>query len=249
MRLPALCPKATLAQGLIGQNTRIFSEVDEAPRSWEEKDSLRRRRAGWTLARQYAYWLGAWDWKADCLGSNLGSYSTGCITSLCLSCLASKMGTIIIPSLEDFFFYRFSVLLLSTKWLEHSWTYIKVYTHAQSLSFIWLLCDPTDCSLPGSSVHGISQARILECVAISSSRVPSQPRDQTPIACDLAGRLFTTELPGKPHILILKHSITVSNCFNFTALLRCNSYIICTFTRLKCTVQWFLVYSPNCETI
>ena len=32
------------------------------------------------------------------------------------------------------------------------------------------LCDPTDCSLPGSSVHGISQARILQCVAISYSR-------------------------------------------------------------------------------
>ena len=39
------------------------------------------------------------------------------------------------------------------------------------------LCDPMDCSLPGSSVHGISQARILEWVAISSSRGSSQPRD------------------------------------------------------------------------
>ena len=98
----------------------------------------------------------------------------------------------------------------------------------------------------GSSMHGISQARILECVAISSSRVPSQPRDQTPIACDLAGRLFTTELPGKPHILILKHSITVSNCFNFTALLRCNSYII-QVTHFKCTIQEFLAYSELCN--
>ena len=32
------------------------------------------------------------------------------------------------------------------------------------------LCDPTDCSLPGSSIRGVSQARILEWVAISSSR-------------------------------------------------------------------------------
>ena len=39
------------------------------------------------------------------------------------------------------------------------------------------LCDPTDCSLPGSSVHGISQAAILEWVAISFSRGSSQPRD------------------------------------------------------------------------
>ena len=41
------------------------------------------------------------------------------------------------------------------------------------------LCNPMDCSLPGSSVHGISQARILEWVAMSSSRGSSQPRNQT----------------------------------------------------------------------
>ena len=41
------------------------------------------------------------------------------------------------------------------------------------------LCDPTDCSLPGSSIRGVSQARILEWVAISSSRESSLPRDQT----------------------------------------------------------------------
>ena len=45
-----------------------------------------------------------------------------------------------------------------------------------------VLCDPIDCSLPGSSVHGISQARILECVAIFFSRVSSQPRDQTHVS-------------------------------------------------------------------
>ena len=41
------------------------------------------------------------------------------------------------------------------------------------------LWDPIDCSLPGSSVHGIFQARILEWVAISYSRESSQPRDRT----------------------------------------------------------------------
>ena len=45
------------------------------------------------------------------------------------------------------------------------------------------LFDPMDCSLPGSSVHGIFQARILEWVAISFSRGFSQPRDQTFISC------------------------------------------------------------------
>ena len=41
------------------------------------------------------------------------------------------------------------------------------------------LCDPVDCSLPGSSVHGIFQARVLEWLAISFSRGSSQHRDQT----------------------------------------------------------------------
>ena len=46
------------------------------------------------------------------------------------------------------------------------------------------------CSLPGSSVHGIFQARILECVAISFSRGSSPHRDQTQVS-PIAGRLFT----------------------------------------------------------
>ena len=46
-----------------------------------------------------------------------------------------------------------------------------------------------DCSPPGFSVHGISQARILEWVAISFSRESSWPRDRTHISC-LAGRFF-----------------------------------------------------------
>ena len=59
------------------------------------------------------------------------------------------------------------------------------------------LCDPVDYSLPGSSVHGISQTRILEWVAISSSRGSSQPRDQTCISHTVGG-FFTTEPSGRP---------------------------------------------------
>ena len=44
-------------------------------------------------------------------------------------------------------------------------------------------CDTMDCSLPGSSVHGISQARILEWIAISFSRGSSQPRNRTHLSC------------------------------------------------------------------
>ena len=52
------------------------------------------------------------------------------------------------------------------------------------------LCDPMDCSLPGSSVHGTLQARILEWVATPFSRGSSQPRDRTWVSC-IAGRFFT----------------------------------------------------------
>ena len=45
------------------------------------------------------------------------------------------------------------------------------------------LSDPTDCSPPGSSVHGIFQARMLEWVAISFSEGSSRPRDRTCISC------------------------------------------------------------------
>ena len=45
------------------------------------------------------------------------------------------------------------------------------------------LCNPMDCSPPVSSVHGIFQVRILEWVAISSSRGSSQPKEQTLVSC------------------------------------------------------------------
>ena len=52
------------------------------------------------------------------------------------------------------------------------------------------LCDPMNCKPSGSSAHGILQARILEWVAISFSRGPSQPRDRTSVSYT-AGRFFT----------------------------------------------------------
>ena len=51
------------------------------------------------------------------------------------------------------------------------------------------LCYPLDCSLPGSSLHGILQARVLEWVAISFSRESSQPWDWTRVSC-IPGRRF-----------------------------------------------------------
>ena len=51
------------------------------------------------------------------------------------------------------------------------------------------LCYPVDCSPPGSSVHGILQARILEWVAIPFSSGSSQPRDRTQVS-RIVGRCF-----------------------------------------------------------
>ena len=70
--------------------------------------------------------------------------------------------------------------------------------HAQLLRPVWLW-DPVDCSLPGSSVHGISQARILDWVTVSfPGDLPNPGLELT--SPELTGGFFTIESPGKPHI-------------------------------------------------
>ena len=65
-------------------------------------------------------------------------------------------------------------------------------------SSVQLFCSPMDCSLQGFSLHGILEARILECVAISFFRVSSQPRNQTCVSCIGRKTLYHREPPGKP---------------------------------------------------
>ena len=60
------------------------------------------------------------------------------------------------------------------------------------------LCDPIDCSPPGSSIHGILQGRILEWVAISFSRAGLPYPEIKPEFPALAGGFFAIESPGKP---------------------------------------------------
>ena len=83
------------------------------------------------------------------------------------------------------------------------------------------LCDPVDHTLPGSSVHGVFPARILEWIAMPFSRASSWPRAQTYVSC-IAGRFFTTELPGRPlrsvqmlHVPVLIPSIFTCSRLNF----------------------------------
>ena len=71
-------------------------------------------------------------------------------------------------------------------------SFADVVVVVQSISHIRLFCNPTDYTPPGSCVHGISQARILEWVAISFS---SWARNRAWVSC-LAGWSFTTEPPG-----------------------------------------------------
>ena len=109
-------------------------------------------------------------------------------------------------------------------------------------------CDPMDCSLPDSSVHGIFQARVLEWVTISFSRGSSQPRDWTRVS-STTGRRFTvwatreaalqsgfltTGPPGKPHgFYILREWPFIMNfwlCFSkrrsFSSPIRCAPFCL-----------------------
>ena len=85
------------------------------------------------------------------------------------------------------------------------------------------LCNPMDCSLPGSSVPGILQAGILGWVAISFSRRSSQPRDRTWVSC-IAGRRFTIWATREVSTLHL----------------RVGHY--CKFCGLSCRVIWWSFY-------
>ena len=91
--------------------------------------------------------------------------------------------------------------------------YIYIYTHAHLYIYIYIctidcvcvlviqscptLCNPKDCSLPGFSVLGILQARIMEWVAIPFSRGSSQPRDQSWVSCLLQWQ--ADSLPPEAH--------------------------------------------------
>ena len=66
---------------------------------------------------------------------------------------------------------------------------------AKSLQSCWTLCDPMGCNLPGSSVHGILQARILEWIVMPSSRdLPNSGiKPESLMSPVLAGRFFSTK--------------------------------------------------------
>ena len=73
------------------------------------------------------------------------------------------------------------------------------------------LFDPMDCNLPGSSDHGISQARILEWVAVPFSRGSYQPRDQTQVSL-IAGRFFTVWATREAPLICLAAAKSLQSC-------------------------------------
>ena len=81
-----------------------------------------------------------------------------------------------------------SILLKRDCILSQEWSVLSLV--AQSCP---TLCNPMDCNLPGSSIHGILQARILEWVAMPSSRASSQPRDWTQVSCITDGSFTVWE--------------------------------------------------------
>ena len=99
------------------------------------------------------------------------------------------------------------------------------------------LCDPMDCSPPGSSVHGILHARILEWVAISFSKGSSRPRDQTQVS-HIAGRRFNLWATRDAPI------ITILPCI-FTELQRLSKLNIFYIIFLKFIFEIYLA----CKTV
>ena len=81
------------------------------------------------------------------------------------------------------------ISLISVAFLSRERAVVCLYEVLVAQSYL-TLCDPMDCSLPGSSVHGILQTRILEWVDIPFSKGSSQPTDWTQVSC-IAGKFFT----------------------------------------------------------
>ena len=110
---------------------------------------------------------------------------------------------VLFPSTNNLCFLHLVFSTCHTKFTfevsDHSQNEMKWREFAQSCP---TLCDSMDCSLPGSSIHGILQARILEWVAISFSRGSSQPRDRTRVS-HIAGRLFAVQATRESHLKLL----------------------------------------------
>ena len=142
-----------------------------------------------------------WILEAD---RSLGFWHCHKLIGLWVSFLIHKLGM----RRERTFIDHFLGTFIPLTSLDSCQLWVKIYRAwspilpcTKSLQSCLTVCNPMDCALPGSSVYGIPQARILEWVAMPSSRGPSQPRDQNCISCGscIVGRFLATEPLGKPN--------------------------------------------------
>ena len=106
-----------------------------------------------------------------------------------------------------------------------------------SHSVVWLFCNLMDCCLPGSSLHGILQARILEWVAMPSSRGSSQPRDWTHVSCIGRWILYCLSHQGSPGISCSAFNLAWSKMILIPLAL-----ILCPILVLNCPLG---LYKPS----
>ena len=128
---------------------------------------------------------------------------------------------------------------MKTETVARKWCWLQIeqwYGDKGTFMYICMLiqlcptvCDTRDCSSPGSSVHGILLARILECVAISSSRDLFNPGIE-PASPALSGGFFTTEQPRKPIVAIR----WVQNMSAWVQKIGASN----SFSLLQCVWQW-----------
>ena len=147
----------------------------------------------WVWVSSRSWW---WTGKPGVLQS-MGSHKVGLDwgTELNWTALAMEFAysVLIAQNLMHLMSKNSFVSLMEKK----GWT--DLWVHAQSY---WTFCDSLKGSPPGSSFHGVFQARTLKWVPFFSSRGSSQPRDGTHASCVyLADRFFTTEPPGKPELI------------------------------------------------
>ena len=132
-------------------------------------------------------------------------------TTLCICCIANWFSYTYtyIHSFPD----SFLIEVITECWVEfpvlYSWSLLVIYLIYRSCCYCcccWsvakqcpTLRDLMDYSLPGFSIHGIFQARILEWVAVSFPRGSAGPKDQTQVCC-IGRKPITSEPPGKPKL-------------------------------------------------
>ena len=134
-------------------------------------------------------WLGLWVFTAENTGSIPGRGSK-ILQAMCQGKKIRLMET-----------YQKDIGIWETLSLQKNNNYnqsnhTELYNQRLVTQSCLTLCPPVDYSLPGSSVHGIFQARILVWIAIPFSRGSSQPRDHTRVSC-VAGLFFTIWATGE----------------------------------------------------